>query len=215
MARDHLARLNCSRAIGHTAPPLSHGVIPTPVLRTSDVGPHDAGGIGITQDVLLQACRNLDAAALDSFYATFRPVATRAAIRLGCDDIEEVVQETFHRILLAFASGRGPSERPDGYVAAVARTVAIDHASLRTLPFPPNFDVAAADADTRVGVATVALSSLPGKETRVAWAHWVEGEPLTTIATREGIASANAVAQRLHRTKQKLRSILTSQGLPT
>lgn len=82
-----------------------------------------------TDAAWLAAARQLDGEALAQLYDTLSPGLFRYAYRLLGDSqgAEDVVSESFHRLLLALRHGGGPQTNPRGYLYRVAHNLAIDH----------------------------------------------------------------------------------------
>lgn len=142
-------------------------------------------------------------------------VAARTCVRLGCRDVDDVVQAAFERILRAFRSGNGPRDHAGGYVMTVVRNVALSESAATLLPASwANAEEVGIEMVTNAeDVATHILAELSEPHRQLAWLHWVEDRPLNEIAPALGYPTPNAAAQCLQRTRIKLSAIFQRRGV--
>src|SRR5512139_4328522 len=96
-----------------------------------------------TIDAWLPKAYQLDEHALSEIYQALSPALYRYAYRLlgNAADAEDIVAETFHRLLLALRHGNGPRQHLSAYVYRIAHNMITDHYRRRPLPDLP-FDEA-------------------------------------------------------------------------
>jgi len=96
-----------------------------------------------TIDAWLPKAYQLDEHALSEIYQTLSPCLYRYAYRLlgNADDAEDLVAETFHRLLLALRHGDGPRQYLSAYLYSIVHNLITDRYRRRSLPDLP-FDEA-------------------------------------------------------------------------
>lgn len=102
-----------------------------------------------TIDALLPRAYQLDEQALTQIYETLSPALYRYAYRLlgNTADAEDIVAETFHRLLLALRHGNGPRQHLSAYLYRIAHNLITDRYRRRPLPDMP-FDEALEAGET-------------------------------------------------------------------
>jgi RNA polymerase sigma-70 factor (ECF subfamily) len=82
-----------------------------------------------TEKILLAHLGNLDENALAEVYDTFHPRLYRYAYRLvgHTETAEDIVAETFQRLLLALYENRGPRRHLQAWLYRVAHNLVMDH----------------------------------------------------------------------------------------
>ena len=168
-----------------------------------------------TDAELITAARSGDAAAFGTLYERHAAAARRLARHLVKHqaDVDDVVAETFARVLSALRRGNGPVVAFRPYLLTAVRRVAID--VLRgqrhqvptddtELPDPgePFDDPAVADLDR--SLITKAFLSLPERWSAVLWHTEVEQAKPAEVASLLGV-SANSVAALRYRAREGLR----------
>lgn len=156
-----------------------------------------------------------DDTAFAELFAQHAPAVRRLARGLAGDaaHAEDIVAETFFRVLQAVRRGSGPRESVRAYLLTVARRVAWEwQGAARDVPVSDD------ELDTRAGCAehnavraadcsliASAFSSLPERWRSVLWWTEVEGEQASVVAPHFGL-SANAAAALARRARQGLRA---------
>lgn len=92
----------------------------------------------------LAGARRLDEEALEAIYATFSPELYRYAFRLLGESqaAEDLVSETFYRLLRVLQAGGGPRDHLRAYLYRVAHNLAMDHHRCHSLQEEPLNDKA-------------------------------------------------------------------------
>lgn len=168
-----------------------------------------------TDAELLTAARSGDAAAFGTLYERHAAAARRLARHVvqHQSDVDDVVAETFARVLSALRRGNGPVEAFRPYLLTAVRRVAIDvlrgqqhqvPTDNSELPDPgePFDDPAVADLDR--SLITKAFLSLPERWSAVLWHTEVEQAKPAEVASLLGV-SANSVAALRYRAREGLR----------
>ncbi len=171
--------------------------------------------IGQSDPQLLDALRAGDSAAYGALYERHRPAAralARHLLRLGSiDDADDIVAETFTRILDLIRRGGGPRGEFRPYLLAAVRRAVYDRADRRDVPTheieryapgEPFVDPALARCE-RADVAR-AFQSLPERWRVVLWHTAVEDAQAAEIAPLLGL-TANGVAALAYRARKGLR----------
>ena len=174
-------------------------------------------------DAYLPKAYQLDPAALTEIYETLSPPLYRYAYRLlgHTRDAEDIVAETFHRLLLALQHGNGPRDHLSAYLYRIAHNLVVDR--YRRGPRPEaELDEAleAADDDPaetaaqRIAQAHArsALWQLTGVQRQVILLKYFEG------LNNEEVAAAldkpvGAIKSLQHRALDSMRRILTPDQL--
>ncbi|GDY31159.1 RNA polymerase sigma factor [Gandjariella thermophila] len=135
------------------------------------------------------------------------------ALTRNAAEAEDLVAESFFRVLRVVRRGRGPVDNARPYLLTVARRVASEWSSKRSEI--PVEDVAASDNapleenDGSDGVELEMLArafrSLPPRWQRVLWHVEVEGEGPSSVAPMLGL-TPNATAALAHRAREGLRA---------
>src|SRR5512143_395240 len=101
-----------------------------------------------TIDVWLPKAHQLDEHALSEIYQALSPCLYRYAYRLlgNAADAEDIVAETFHRLLLALRHDHGPRQHLSAYLYRIAHNMITDRYRRRPLPEMP-FDEALETSD--------------------------------------------------------------------
>ncbi|GAA3673613.1 hypothetical protein GCM10022237_36520 [Nocardioides ginsengisoli] len=174
----------------------------------------------VPDTALLDATRRGDEAGFAALYerytATARKVAHRAGVRPS--DLDDVVADTWARLLRAIRGGRGPTDNFPGYLATTIRRVAWAHSQHHaTVVLPDNEatldgvwhdELPESIVDTDLGRA---LRDLPPSWLEVIWRVEVIGEKVAAIAEEQG-RSANSVSATASRARRRLRDLLDGAG---
>lgn len=166
---------------------------------------------------LLEAVRRGVIAAYGPLYERHAAAARKHAQRLArCDaDVDDLVAESFAKVLSALRAGRGPSNAFRAYLLTALRHVAYDRtrrekyldlvdnvANVCELSVP--FVNAALIAEEREFVAK-AMTSLPERWRKVLYYTEIEGLSPPEVAPRMKIENANSVAALAYRARAGLR----------
>ncbi|HYK32574.1 MAG TPA: sigma-70 family RNA polymerase sigma factor [Streptosporangiaceae bacterium] len=163
---------------------------------------------------LIGAARSGDADAYGVLYERHAAAARRLASQIVKTpaDADDVVAETFARVLYALRNGNGPAEAFRPYLLTAVRRVAIDLVSGQRrqiptdgadLPDPgePFYDPAVADLDR--SLITRAFWSLPERWRAVLWHTEIEESKPAEVAALLGL-SANGVSVLRRRAREGL-----------
>jgi RNA polymerase sigma-70 factor (ECF subfamily) len=177
-----------------------------------------------TIDVWLPQAQQLDEHALSEIYQTLSPALYRYAYRLlgNAAEAEDIVAETFHRLLLALRHGNGPRQHLSAYLYRIAHNMITDHYRRRPLPDLP-FDEAL-EANTADGPEQAAPLRIAQERARAAlWQLTPDQRLVVTLKYFEGfdneeIAVAlgkpiGAVKSLQHRALAALRRILQAEQI--
>ncbi len=177
-----------------------------------------------TIDAWLTKAYQLDEQALSDIYQMLSPCLYRYAYRLlgNAADAEDIVAETFHRLLLALRHGHGPRQHLSAYLYRIAHNLITDRYR-RHLPPDLPFDEAleAGDDDSpensapiRIAQerARVALWKLTPDQRLVITLKYFEGFSNEEIAVALG-KPIGAVKSLQHRALEALRRILKSEQI--
>jgi RNA polymerase sigma factor (sigma-70 family) len=156
-----------------------------------------------------------DNAAFSDLFQTHSMAVRRLAAGMANNkaEAEDIVSETFFRVLQAVRRGSGPKDHIRAYLLTVARRVCWEwHGSRRDVPVSDDELTyrAGASADTVSKLAersliTAAFSSLPERWRTVLWQTEVEGEQPAVVGPRYGL-TPNATAALARRARQGLRA---------
>ena len=177
----------------------------------------DAGRFGVTKvssdAELISACRSGDPAAYGVLYERHLAAALRLARQLTRSpaDADDVVAETFARVLGAMRRGFGPSEAFRPYLLTALRRVVIDLQRARPAEVPldeagqlaePFIDPAVANLER--SLLARAIRSLPERWLTVLWHTEVEQAKPAEVALLLGV-TPNGVAALRYRAREGLR----------
>ncbi len=174
---------------------------------------------------LISAVRSGDADAYGILYQRHGHAARRVASHItpGPADVDDVVAETFVRVLAAIRRGGGPAEAFRPYLVTAARRVALDHLrGQRTqvptddaeLPDPGEPFVDPAEASLERSLVRRAYASLPERWSAVLWHTEIEQARPAEVALLLGI-SPNSVAALRYRAREGLRQAYLQMHLAT
>lgn len=176
----------------------------------------------IDERTLLPRLYALEEAALEIVYDTFRPPLYRYAYRLlgRPDSAEDVVAETFHRLLQALYQGVGPRKHLQAWLYRVLHNLVVDQYRRQTYqPQALPGDLAAeSDPDEEVQRLIVqerirqALRRLTRDQQQVIICKYLEGMSNEEVAAVLG-KPVGAVKSLQHRALAALRRILEQRPL--
>ena len=170
---------------------------------------------GSSDAELISAVRSGNADAYGILYERHAGAARRVARQVTPSpaDVDDVVSETFTRVLAAIRRGSGPAEAFRPYLVTAARRVALDHLrGQRTqvptddaeLPDPGEPFVDPAEASLERALVARAYTSLPERWSAVLWHTEIEQARPAEVALILGI-SPNSVAALRYRAREGLR----------
>ncbi len=179
--------------------------------------------MAINLDAYLPKAYQLDPAALTEIYEVLSPPLYRYAYRLlgNARDAEDIVAETFQRLLLALQHGNGPREHLSAYLYRIAHNLITDR--YRRGPQPEvELDEAleAADDDPAEAAAQriaqaharSALWQLTGDQRQVILLKYFEGLNNDEVAAALD-KPVGAIKSLQHRALDSMRRILTPQQI--
>lgn len=172
---------------------------------------------------LLDAVRDGDGEAFDAVYRRHVDAARRLARVLTRDHAEadDLVAESFARLLTTLKSGGGPESAVRAYVLTTMRRVHIDRGRAGTKVEPvedvADYERPEADDDPAVSkldqaYAARAFAGLPERWQAVLWHTEVEGESAAQVAPLLGL-NPNAVSAIAYRARERLRQLYLQQHL--
>jgi RNA polymerase sigma factor (sigma-70 family) len=186
----------------------------------------DAGAAVERSDAdLLAAVRAGDDAAYAELWTRHQAAARRMAAQFAePGDVDDLVSESYYRVLRVVKAGSGPQDAFRPYLFGTMRRFAIDTArsyqrrvtltdqaaDLEAEPAPSAADVAAVNAEQHA--AWRAWASLPEASRAVLWHVVVERQTPAEIAPILG-TSPNGVTLRARRAKERLRQAFLQQHL--
>jgi RNA polymerase sigma factor (sigma-70 family) len=186
----------------------------------------DAGAAVERSDAdLLAAVRAGDDAAYAELWTRHQAAARRMAAQVAeSGDVDDLVSESYYRVLRVVKAGSGPPDAFRPYLFSTMRRFAIDTArsyqrrvtltdraaDLEAEPAPSAADVAAVNAEQHA--AWRAWASLPEASRAVLWHVVVERQTPAEIAPILG-TSPNGVTLRARRAKERLRQAFLQQHL--
>ena len=174
---------------------------------------------------LLAAVRAGDDAAYAELWTRHQAAARRMAAQVvEPGDVDDLVSESYYRVLRVVKAGSGPQDAFRPYLFSTMRRFAIDTArsykrrvtltdqaaDLEAEPAPSAADVAAVNAEQHA--AWRAWASLPEASRAVLWHVVVERQTPAEIAPILG-TSPNGVTLRARRAKERLRQAFLQQHL--
>jgi RNA polymerase sigma factor (sigma-70 family) len=173
---------------------------------------------------LLKAVREGDAAAYGVLYERHLGAARRAAAAVAAThaEREDLVAESFTKVLRILRSGHGPADQFRPYLLATIRNSMISirrHDSVLSLVADVPEKTRDLDHDDPVGVklhadvAAAAFARLPHRWRLVLWYTEVEGRPPAQVAPMLGL-SPNGVAALAYRAREGLRQAYLDEHLP-
>ncbi len=164
---------------------------------------------------LITAVRSGDSDAYGILYERHSPRALRLARQIsgGEADADDIVAETFAKVLAAIKGGAGPTEVFLPYLLTSVRRVAYDHVRELRKQIPTGDDELAdraepiddpAEASLERNLVARAFDSLPERWAAVLWLTEVEDARPAEVALLLGI-SANSLAALRYRAREGLR----------
>ena len=181
------------------------------------VGPHD------DEAEILAAIRRGDLSGYETLYRRHAEPARRAAFALTRDRIEaeDLVAETFAKVLSALCRGYGPQYAFLPYVLTTLRHLRVNRAGAaarleltddltRYEQGEPFHDPSVAELDRRY--AKRAFDKLPERWRTVLWHTEVEGGSPTVVAQLLGL-TPNGVSVLAHRARERLRQIYLQEHI--
>ena len=164
---------------------------------------------------LISAVRSGDADAYGILYQRHADSARRLARQISqrAADIDDVVAETFSRVLATIRRGAGPSAAFRPYLLTAVRRVAVDHVRGQrsqvptddaALPDPGEPFTDPAEASLERSIVARAFFSLPDRWSAVLWHTEIEQARPAEVALLLGI-SPNSVAALRYRAREGLR----------
>ncbi len=174
-----------------------------------------------TIDVWLPEAYQLNEHALSEIYQALSPALYRYAYRLlgNAADAEDIVAETFHRLLLTLRHGNGPRQHLSAYLYRIAHNLITDRYRrhpLADLPFDEALEASDADrpemsAPIRMAQerARAALWKLTPDQRLVITLKYFEGLSNEEVAVALG-KPLGAVKSLQHRALEALRRVLRS-----
>lgn len=177
----------------------------------------------LDERALLPRLRTLDQEALATIYDALQPPLYRYAFRLlGRSDVaEELVAETFHRLLQALAKGQGPERHVQAWLYRVLHNLVVDHyrrpavIELSTAEELPAESGPEEEVQRRIARERVrrALRKLTLEQQQVIMGKFMEGLSNEEIAALLG-KPVGAVKSLQHRALAALRRLLGTAPLP-
>jgi RNA polymerase sigma factor (sigma-70 family) len=172
---------------------------------------------------LLDAVRDGDANAFDTVYRRHVDAARRLARILARDHAEadDLVAESFARLLSTLKSGGGPESAVRAYVLTTMRRVHIDRgrSGSKVEPVEDVADYERPEAPDDPALAKLdqayaarAFAGLPERWQAVLWHTEVEGESAAQVAPLLGL-NPNAVSAIAYRARERLRQLYLQQHL--
>lgn len=173
---------------------------------------------------LLNAVRQGEAAAYGVLYERHLGAARRAAAAVATTWVErdDLVAESFTKVLRTLRTGRGPRDRFRPYLLATIRNSMLSlrrqDAVLSLVADVPEKPRHTDDDDPvgirlHAGVAVAAFARLPERWRLVLWYTEVEGMPPARVAPLLGL-SPNGVAALAYRAREGLRQAYLNQHVP-
>jgi RNA polymerase sigma factor (sigma-70 family) len=175
----------------------------------------DASEVSVASDdaALISAVRSGDTAAYGILFDRHRDAATRLARQLSPSDADDLVAESFTRVLALLQDGKGPALAFRAYLLTAVRRLHVDRVRA-TAKVRPTDDVAELDRPTpsadrseavfESAAAAAAYSALPERWQLVLWHLDVEGEKPAAVAPLLGM-TPNGVSALAYRAREGLR----------
>lgn len=199
---------------------LTHTPASTPASDAPTLQPRRAGSAADWSDTeLLLLVRGGDPAAYGELYRRYEHEVRRFARSLVCrDDVDDVVAESFAKVLRAIDRGKGPVHHPARYLMVTVRTTAASlHRRRANLADMTHLLTATASTDgieeppahTDPDLAA-AFRSLQPRWRQVIWWSEIEGRSPTEIGQELGL-NASAAAALTYRARRALRGAYAEQ----
>jgi RNA polymerase sigma factor (sigma-70 family) len=186
----------------------------------------DDESAGDTPDdaALIDAVRHGDTAAYGALYERHLGAARRAAGALvtSRSERDDLVAESFTKVLRILRSGRGPTDRFRPYLLTTVRNSLLNWRQqdsalslVASVPEAPPDDGRADPVDVRIGadVAAAAFGRLPHRWRLVLWYTEIEGRTPAQVAPLLGL-TPNSVAALAYRAREGLRRAYLDEHLP-
>ncbi|WP_431999179.1 RNA polymerase sigma factor [Streptomyces sioyaensis] len=176
-----------------------------------------------TDDELIEATRKGDMEAFGELWVRYEKSAARVASRLTRSSVDDIVSESFARILRCLCAGKGPQKNFRAYLFATIRSLVIDTNRLKSGKAVPVGDeeqlayLAGTTVEPEPGeVAEIARASWDSLNERDKWLMWtsaVQGYSTPEIGTQLGITSAKAAVW-LYRARERMRDAFLATHIP-
>ncbi|BCB83822.1 hypothetical protein Psuf_011350 [Phytohabitans suffuscus] len=173
---------------------------------------------------LVAAARAGDAEAFAELFRRHRPATYRAAAAYASSPTErdDLVAESFARLLMGIRSGRGPEGAVMPYLSRMIRNMAIDRWRLDRVVVSceqpperePHYDEDGVVAAEQATLVARAFATLPKRWQDVLWYTEIDQEPPARVAPLLGI-TPNAVAALAYRAREGLRQAYLQVHTPS
>lgn len=172
-----------------------------------------AASVELDDAALISAVRSGDTAAYGTLFDRHRDAATRLARQLSPSDADDLVAESFTRVLALLQDGKGPELAFRAYLLTAVRRLHVDRVRSTTKVRPTDDDAEldrpAPSADRseiafESAAAAAAYSALPERWQMVLWHLDVEGEKPADVAPLLGM-TPNGVSALAYRAREGLR----------
>jgi RNA polymerase sigma factor (sigma-70 family) len=184
----------------------------------------DSAGRSPDDAALIDAVRQGDTAAYGVLYERHLGAARRAAGALvtSRSERDDLVAESFTKVLRILRSGRGPTDHFRPYLLTTVRNSLLNWRQqdsalslVASVPEAPPADGRADPVDVRVhaNVATAAFARLPQRWRLVLWYTEIEGRTPAQVAPLLGL-TPNSVAALAYRAREGLRRAYLDEHLP-
>ncbi len=177
-----------------------------------------------TIDTWLPQAHELDEHALSEIYQALSPALYRYAYRLlgNPADAEDIVAETFHRLLLALRQGNGPRQHLSAYLYRIVHNLITDRYRRRSLPDMP-FDEGLEANESERPEISAPLHMAQERARAALWMLTPEQRLVITLKYFEGLSNeevaavlakpTGAVKSLQHRGLESLRRILKPEQI--
>ncbi|MDN5780214.1 MAG: sigma-70 family RNA polymerase sigma factor, partial [Humibacillus sp.] len=176
----------------------------------------------LSDSQLVDGVRNGSVDAYATLWARHEPVARALARRIAPPrEVDDLVSESFLRVLRSLRDGRGPQTAFQAYLLSTLRRINIDSGrryhqrvvptdddQIETAVAPSSEELALERSDERV--AWSAWASLPEDSRTLLWALIVDEQTPAQLAESLG-TTANAVASRAKRARERLRQAFLNE----
>jgi RNA polymerase sigma-70 factor (ECF subfamily) len=220
MIAARIQRSESDRRITRRRVAVNPGTLPYPECR---VRRHKGWRMSSTDSDWLAGARRLDRQVLAEVYDSLSPALYRYALRLLGESqaAEDIVAETFHRLLVALRARAGPRQHLRAYLYRVAHNLAMDrHRRRAAKPEEVSFDdLCAADGEDPAGSAEQRW--LEGRAREALWNLTADQRQVIVLKYLEGlnneeVAAAldkpvGAVKSLQHRALESLRRMLSPE----
>ncbi|WP_187271839.1 sigma-70 family RNA polymerase sigma factor [Aeromicrobium terrae] len=172
-----------------------------------------AASVELDDAALISAVRSGDTAAYGTLFDRHRDAATRLARQLSPSDADDLVAESFTRVLALLQDGKGPELAFRAYLLTAVRRLHVDRVRSTAKVRPTDDDVEldrptpSADRSEiafESAAAAAAYAALPERWQMVLWHLDVEGEKPAAVAPLLGM-SPNGVSALAYRAREGLR----------